>query len=74
MGKQGEVTELSHSFNEDGDYQITVNATDRAKNKADVKTLNFTVDNIKPIVKVTGAKNDAYYNSDKDDKDRCRRA
>lgn len=61
-----EVTELSHIFNEDGDYQITVNAIDRAKKEAQSQTLNFTVDNIKPVIKVTGAKNNAYYKSDKE--------
>ncbi|WLR55356.1 Ig-like domain repeat protein [Mesobacillus subterraneus] len=62
----GEVSELSHTFNEDGDYEITVNATDRAKNKAEIKTLSFTVDNIKPKISITGAKNNAYYNSDQE--------
>ncbi|WP_210364461.1 Ig-like domain-containing protein [Bacillus sp. REN3] len=63
--KTGEISELNHTFNKDGDYHIIVEAEDRAKNKATAKKLSFTVDNIKPKIDITGVKNGAYYKNDK---------
>jgi large repetitive protein len=58
----GEDANLSHTFNEDGDYELIVEAKDKAGNKAVRQTLEFTVDNEKPKIKITGA--DQYsYNS-----------
>lgn len=62
----GEDSNLSHTFNEDGDYEITVEAEDKAGNKAATQTLKFTVDNLKPKIKISGAKQNSYYNSEKD--------
>jgi large repetitive protein len=60
----GEESELSHTFIEDGDYEIKVEAIDGAKNEAKVKMLRFTVDNIKPKIDILGPKQNSYHNTD----------
>jgi len=58
---KGESTKLVLPFDEDGDYQVTVAAVDKAGNKADAKKLTFTVDTIKPVISITDIKR---YNSE----------
>ncbi|MEH7272659.1 Ig-like domain-containing protein [Neobacillus vireti] len=48
----GEQSELALNFTEDGDYQITVTAEDKAGNKASDMKLSFTVDTIKPVIDI----------------------
>jgi large repetitive protein len=56
----GERSELPLKFTEDGDYQITVTAEDKAGNKAKVETstmfLSFTVDTVKPVIDIIDEK------------------
>ncbi|MBT2756660.1 Ig-like domain repeat protein [Mesobacillus foraminis] len=61
----GETSKLSHVFNSDGDYEITVSAEDKAGNAAEAKTLSFTVDNVKPAIDISGVSKDAYYKNGK---------
>jgi large repetitive protein len=61
----GEISELSHTFKGDGDYEIEVEAIDRAKNEAVKKTLRFTVDNTKPEIHILGPKQNSYHKTDK---------
>jgi large repetitive protein len=56
----GETSELVHTFKSDGDYEITVRAEDRAGNKAESRSLKFTVDNVKPVIEISGAQNGSY--------------
>ncbi|MCM3664687.1 Ig-like domain-containing protein [Mesobacillus subterraneus] len=53
---------LSYTFDEDGDYEILVEAKDKAANNGAAKKLTFTVDNKKPVIKISGPLEDAYYN------------
>jgi large repetitive protein len=62
----GENSELSHTFNEDGDYEITVEARDKAGNQAPSEKLHFTVDNEKPVIKISGVNDGHFYSSGKD--------
>ncbi|GHH98734.1 Ig-like domain-containing protein [Neobacillus kokaensis] len=68
----GAHSELTLPFTEDGDYVIKVGAEDKARNKAAVQTLSFTVDTMKPVIKITDAvsgailKNNAYHSKNKD--------
>ena len=52
----GEHSELALNFTEDGDYQITVSAEDKAGNKASDMKLSFTVDTIKPVIDIIEVK------------------
>lgn len=58
--------EASHSmtFAETGTYTITVNATDEAGNRAEQKTLTFTVDVESPEITITGVDNGRAYGYD----------
>lgn len=57
-----EESVLNYTFEEDGDYEILVEAKDKAANNAVSKKLSFTVDNKKPVIKISGPTEDAYYN------------
>jgi|GEM_PF-1383821 len=48
-------------YSDDGNYTITINATDRAGNTAS-KTVSFTVDKTSPEITVTGVADGVYYN------------
>ncbi|GAM12634.1 Ig-like domain-containing protein [Mesobacillus selenatarsenatis] len=61
-----EESQLSYTFDEDGDYEIVVEAKDKAENDGATKKLSFTVDNKKPVIKISGPKEDAYYNKGTD--------
>lgn len=60
------VHTCSFTFANDGDYEITLNCTDEAGNKADEYVgENFTIDTIDPTIEVSlsgTAKNGKYYN------------
>ena len=51
------VSKHSIAVKETGKYKVTVNATDKAGNKAIEKTLSFTVDNEVPEVAISGFNN-----------------
>jgi large repetitive protein len=59
----GEISKLNHTFKSDGDYEITVSAEDKAGNKAESRSLKFTVDNVKPVIEISGAQNASYWKS-----------
>lgn len=52
----GRISELSNTFLEDGDYTITMTATDGAGNVAAMQTLTFTVDCTAPVVNLSGTR------------------
>lgn len=52
----GKVSELSNTFSEDGDYTITMTATDGAGNIAAMQTLTFTVDCTAPVITLSGTR------------------
>ncbi|WP_242634582.1 Ig-like domain-containing protein [Bacillus timonensis] len=54
---------LSHTFNQDGNYIIEVNAEDKALNRAVKKTLEFTVDNKEPEIEIVGIDEGSYYSN-----------
>ncbi|WP_079506412.1 Ig-like domain-containing protein [Mesobacillus jeotgali] len=45
-----EVSNLSHLFDRDGEYEITAEATDAAGNKGDTEKILFTIDKTDPTV------------------------
>jgi hypothetical protein len=54
----------THNFKQEGTYKIIVKAVDAAGNEAEQKTMNFTIDNIKPIILISGAEQNVYSDSD----------
>ena len=54
---------ITKDFNADGEYTITVNATDDAGNKATTKKVTFTIDSVDPIITVQGVANGKNYKS-----------
>lgn len=52
----GKISELTNTFLEDGDYTITMTATDGAGNNGVVQTLTFTVDCTAPVVTMSGTR------------------
>lgn len=52
----GRISNLSNTFSEDGDYTITMTATDGAGNVAALQTLTFTVDCTAPVVTLSGTR------------------
>ncbi|MEW8969299.1 MAG: Ig-like domain-containing protein [Mesobacillus sp.] len=61
-----EDSALSHQFDEDGDYELSVKAKDKAGNEAEEQKLHFTVDNVEPEVKVTGVTDGKFYNGSRE--------
>ncbi|MED1468990.1 Ig-like domain-containing protein [Bacillus salipaludis] len=45
----GDVASFSHNFSKEGDYQLTVDATDKAGNHFS-KEMKFTIDKTKPVI------------------------
>lgn len=50
----------SFSFTEDGTYNITVESTDAAGNKAESQSISFILDNTDPIVSISGVTEGSY--------------
>lgn len=50
-------TTMSHTFSSDGIYRVTISATDRAGNVALPQTINFSLDQTKPEIRITGTDN-----------------
>ncbi|MBQ9983922.1 MAG: hypothetical protein IJP29_04965 [Lachnospiraceae bacterium] len=44
----------SKSFTEDGTYEVTISAKDKAGNSAQPQTLTFVIDNTKPVIRIEG--------------------
>ncbi|MGN0155519.1 MAG: Ig-like domain-containing protein [Lachnospiraceae bacterium] len=52
--KDRKQASLSQIFSDEGTYEITFTATDKAGNVADSKTISFTVDKTKPMLSIAG--------------------
>ncbi|MDD6071119.1 MAG: Ig-like domain repeat protein [Clostridiales bacterium] len=55
--KTKKKSSLKHSFTEDGTYRVTMSATDKAGNVATTKTISFSVDRTKPVIRFVGTDN-----------------
>lgn len=55
--KNAKKTSMTQSFSEDGTYEITIEATDKAGNIATPQTIIFSVDQSKPEIRITGTDN-----------------
>jgi hypothetical protein len=55
--RNGKTVSKSYTFQEDGTYQITMTATDKAGNVAGQKTIHFSVDCTTPALSITGSSN-----------------
>ncbi|WP_449538418.1 Ig-like domain-containing protein [Ferdinandcohnia sp. Marseille-Q9671] len=62
----GKDAHKTHSFKDEGVYEISVDYFDKAGNKADFSTITFVIDNSKPEVDITGVSENEYYNSNKE--------
>lgn len=60
-----QISSLSYIFNEDGYYTITVSAIDKAGNRAEEVVRRFTVDNLKPVLGISGVSDKEYYSANK---------
>lgn len=58
---KGETSLSSKTFSETGTYKITASAEDKAGNRANTKTLTFTVDTKAPEISITGVTDGAVY-------------
>lgn len=58
----GVLSQLRHTFSQDGLYTITVTAADKAGNGPVTKTMTFTIDKTNPVIDINGVENEAYYN------------
>ncbi|MDE6209396.1 MAG: Ig-like domain-containing protein [Lachnospiraceae bacterium] len=56
-----ELSRKSYVFSEDGKYTIEVISEDAAGNKAEAKTISFTLDNMAPIVNISGIVENGFY-------------
>lgn len=59
----GKYSDMSHTFAEDGSYVVTMSATDKAGNAADVQRISFTVDQTNPEIRIEGTTNYQLWNS-----------
>lgn len=55
--KKGKYSSLNRTFDEDGTYDITFTAKDRAGNVAKSEKISFSVDRTKPEIQITGTSN-----------------
>ncbi|MCM1498615.1 MAG: Ig-like domain repeat protein [Clostridium sp.] len=53
----GTMNLLQHTFVQDGAYDVTFTAADRAGNRAESKTIHFYVDSTKPKLSISGTEN-----------------
>ncbi|MFP7299895.1 Ig-like domain-containing protein [Neobacillus niacini] len=60
-----EVSSLTYNFKDDYEYFIKVISEDAAGNKADEKSVTFTIDSINPVAASDGIENDKNYQSTK---------
>lgn len=51
------------AFKKDGNYVISVYSVDKAGNKSKVQKIDFVKDTIAPVLSLSGAKKNAYYNT-----------
>ena len=58
------ISEHGITLKDTGTYTITVNAADKAGNKAVTKTLSFSVDTVAPAVEISGVKEGGVYSYD----------
>lgn len=54
----------SYSFNQDGIYHVSVSAIDKAKNAAEDKEIEFTIDKTAPEIIISGTAEEAYHADD----------
>lgn len=55
---------LNYLFKENGEYEITINATDAAQNRANEQKVIFTIDTVDPQIEISGVENNEHYNKD----------
>lgn len=55
--KTGKHSTWNRTFSEDGTYQITFTAKDKAGNVAKTQTISFSVDKTQPVIEITGTSN-----------------
>lgn len=55
--KNAKKTAMSHTFSEDGTYEVTISAVDKAGNIANSKSITFSIDRTKPEINITGTDN-----------------
>ncbi|WP_257215860.1 Ig-like domain-containing protein [Fredinandcohnia onubensis] len=63
---KGKKAHETHSFKDEGIYEINVEYFDKAGNKADFSTITFVIDNSKPEVDITGVNENEFANTDKE--------
>ncbi|MGN0495776.1 MAG: Ig-like domain-containing protein [Lachnospiraceae bacterium] len=56
------ISTLRHTFSEDGTYKVTIQATDKAGNVAVSRTVTFTIDQTKPVIRIEGTTNYQLWN------------
>lgn len=56
------VSNMSHTFTEDGTYKVTMSAVDAAGNVAVSQTRSFTIDQTKPVISIEGTTNYQLWN------------
>lgn len=60
-----EISSLTYNFKDDYEYSIKVISEDAAGNKADEKSVTFTIDTINPLLATDGIEDDRNYQSTK---------
>lgn len=55
--KNAKHTAMSHTFSEDGTYEVTISAVDKAGNEAASKRITFSIDRSKPEIHISGTDN-----------------
>lgn len=61
----GKDSKLRYNFREDGRYNISISATDKAGNGPVTKKITFTIDKTKPAIDISGVYNGEHYNVNK---------
>ncbi|WP_232284466.1 Ig-like domain-containing protein [Bacillus timonensis] len=62
---KGDKAHKTHSFKQEGVYEIDVDYFDKAGNQADFSKVSFIIDNSKPEVAITGVSENEFANADK---------
>ncbi|PWU69440.1 Ig-like domain-containing protein [Gracilibacillus dipsosauri] len=63
---KGKQSSLIYNFDQDGDYQVTFSATDKAGNKSEKIHKIFTIDETLPSVSINGIDNGTHYTVNKE--------